>query len=260
MARRRRPTSEVSLFAFQDVMASVIGILFFVVLLVALNIVEQPVQAQVTGSKEAVDELAARARALKDEIDRVRRRLAELDQARIDATDSARSRREVRALHATLVSLNEKIVQLQRSRAADEVRLDEVELRLHSASAEAEALDEALAALRDRARAGPRVSYILDEGPGTPEPWLVELCDQEIRVGTKDGSSAVFQFGGDSTQARRERLLTWARGQDRKGTYFVLLIKPSSVAWAYELAEELEGLGFRFGTDLLPEGWEAFEQ
>ena len=40
MARKRRRHPEISLFAFQDVMASVIGILFFVVLLMSLDIVE----------------------------------------------------------------------------------------------------------------------------------------------------------------------------------------------------------------------------
>ncbi len=259
MARRRRAVSEVSLFAFQDVMASLIGVLFFVVLMAALSIVERPAAASGGDAPAAIEAARARARALSTEAEEARQRLAALERARVTGSDPRWTANEVRALHATLMALHERVRQVQRARTQDEVEHDEAEGRLRVTRAEADALDAALAELRDRARAGPRVAYIFDSGPGTPEPWLVELSAEALRVATPDGAGAVFSFGGDSAQTRRERFLAWARRQDPAACYFVLLIKPSAVSWGYELAKTLSEAGFRFGTDLLPEPWQAFE-
>ncbi len=259
MARRRRSVSEVSLFAFQDVMASVIGILFFVVLLVALSIVETPRAPSDHEETDTSLALERRAQEVQAEVARLRQRLMELQSARDSTSDVRRRSAELNALNTKLSAAHEEISQVQRGRTQDEVRLDELENELHRLTAEADALDEALIALKDRARAGPRVSYILDAGPGTPEPWLVELTGRSIRVATHDGTSAVLTFGGADLEARRQGFLSWLRQQDPKQTYTVLLIKPSAVEFASQLAADLEKLGFRVGTDLLPESWQAFE-
>lgn len=259
MARRRRAAAEVSLFAFQDVMAAVIGVIFFIVLLMALSIVEARPRTGGVTSETELAALDAQAKALAREAEALRRRLDELERGAVAAGDPARAVGEVRRLHATFVSLNAAIEEVRRGRDEDEAELALREAAVDDRTSEADELDEVLATLRARPRSGPRVSYILDRGPGTPEPWLVELSGDAIRAATQDGAAAVFSFGGPSVSARRERFLAWARHQDRAGSYFVLLIKPTAVDWAYEVAKELDGFGFRFGTDLLPETWQAFE-
>ncbi len=259
MARRRRVTTEVSLFAFQDVMAAVIGILFFVVLLMALSITEAPRVQQTRARAGDVGELQRRAREVQVEIARLERRLLELERAKDAKTDERRRSAELFALSTKLTTLHEEIVNAQRARALSEVRLDELEQQLRTKAAEAQALEERLTALKDRARAGPRVSYILDGGPGTPEPWLVELTHERIRVATRDGAASVLTFAAPDPELRRRQFMSWIGRQDRKATYAVLLIKPSAVGSADELASALEEGGFRVGTDLLPDAWQVFE-
>ena len=259
MARRRRATTEVSLFAFQDVMAAVIGILFFVVLLMALSITEAPRVQQSRARAGDVGELQRRMREVKAELARLERQLLELEQAKDAKADVRRRSAELFALSTKLTTLHEEIASAQRARAVSEVRLDELEQQLRVKAAEAHALEERLTALRDRARAGPRVSYILDGGPGTPEPWLVELTHERIRVATRDGAASVITFAAPDPALRHRQFMSWIGNQDRKATYAVLLIKPSAVAAAGELAKALEECGFRVGTDLLPASWQVFE-
>ena len=261
--RRRRTREEVSLFAFQDVMAAVVGILFFVVLLVALSIVETPAAAE-PDPQERIEAARARRSELDQEIEQLRRRIGELNRALAASGASPQGAvGELHALHGTLSALHESIRRalearqvLEERAAAADAEVAPTRARLRTVEGE---LAETLEAERV-ARSAPRVTYLLDRGPGTPEPWLVELTSTAITVASEDGASALFEFGGPDTETRRQRFLGWARTQDPARQYFVLLIKPSALQLAEELQSQLKELGFQIGTDLLPSSWDPFER
>ena len=263
MSARRRRGTEVSLFAFQDVMASLIGVLFFIVLLLALTIVETPEQGASQRERAAsVESLQQRTSDLRAESAELLERLAKLGGLASGPQNPARTAVELRSLHATLKALHEAIRRAEASCEADQTSLAAREGELGPLQARAEELAAVVEELKRQgtpARSGPRVSYIIDRRADTPEPWLVEVTSTSIRVASRDGAAAVFEFGGAEPSARQARFLAWAGEQDASSNYFVLLIKPSGLPVVDELTKGLKGLGFHIGSDLLPEGWRPFE-
>jgi hypothetical protein len=105
----------------------------------------------------------------------------------------------------------------------------------------------------------PRLSYIIGKRSDNLEPWLVDLGGKRILVGSKDGAKTVIGFQAGSGDARTEQFLTWARTQSPRRSYFVLLIRPSAMDSLRAITPKLRKMGFKIGTDLLPEDWKVFE-
>ena len=103
----------------------------------------------------------------------------------------------------------------------------------------------------------PRVTYIIGEATDL-EPWLVEVTGKRIRVAAKDGTSSVMSFSAATARGRREQFLAWAKSQDSRKQYFVVLIKPSGLAESRTVESGLKERGFDLGRDMLPESWEPF--
>ena len=269
--KRRGAHSGGSLFAFQDVMASLIGILFFVVLFMALDIVEQA--APTTQAETiAVDlsELRAKLKQLegkRSKLEQDTRRVTEtLDLAR--RSSDVRLAEEIKTLNAHITHLAEVIRQADDEQVNLDTRRQTAVNDAVATKAKAKELNEAirrvnaaLDALRKRtartSRAGPTVTYLLDEGTSL-KPWLVEVSGKRIRVAPGDDSGAVLTFSAQSTAARLKQFLAWARSRSNRRYYFVIVTKPSGLGQVNDLAKALRSRGYRLGRDLLPEDWEPF--
>lgn len=257
MTRRGRPFTG-SLFAFQDVITALTGVLFFVVLLMALDMVRR-VTPEAKASQAA--SLATELADLTDRRDQLQRRVNTLtDQLNVVSAQSETEiaediRRMARRVEFELTRLRElqaEVDQAAAQTAVAERRLVDVEGELLDAE---EQLERAKAKATS---AQPTVMYIVDEAVDR-QPWLAELSGQAIRVGSPDGTSFRLDFTGSSAQGRLDKLVTWARSLNRRRDYFVLLIKPSAGARhavAVEIA--LRRAGFWTGKDLLPEAWDPF--
>jgi len=264
MRRRRGRASAVSLFAFQDVMASVIGILFFVVLMMALDTVTR--KTTVSGSQIPPEPEVQRLRESLDAELREIRRLEAEAQASMEFVAAAgdpnsvlaqieQSRQELEGLYDEIGRKQDALGKAtdQKGGTARELREQEAKLR---------GLERRLEELRERAGTGvtrPRVSYIVDRRGDRLQPWLVEMSSESIRVGAKDGTSAAFTFDASAWRTREEQFLAWARVQNKATHYFVFLVKPSGIDNAREIMMLLRELGFDMGFDLLPETWIAFD-
>jgi len=260
MRRRGARESVVSLFAFQDVMASVIGILFFVVLLMAAYMTTtSPVRGETTSIIAEVEGLKKLIEEKETELSKARgnvRRASET--VGLLLKDDAEIAEEIHELYARLQALHRTIQ--ARRKGFNEVR-EELEARKVAGGS----LDRRAVLLKSkvekarREAAGadrtPRLSYIIGEAADNLEPWLVALSDKSVRVGTKDGTRAVLTFQAGSSGERLKLFQTWAEAQNPRTHYFVLLIRPSSVAFGYKTASRLKKKGFHVGTDLLPEDW-----
>lgn len=266
MNRRRRRAAAINLFSFQDIMASVIGMVFFVVLIMALDIVTtkaagRPIEVA-SLTKDEVADLRKGAEELSTQIAATEAQIVDLVQ-KLDLTGGNEHALldEVTQLEATLKSLYARIRANQEARAEAEVE------RGRAASARGNRLKN-LARLNRRLgdlkaqlhsfRSTPRLAFIIDSGPQGLVPWLLEITRTRLRVASVDGQGAVLEFGGQSPSRAKEAFLAWVSSQSNQTHYFVLLIKPSGVTLAEELREELEQRNFDIGTDLLPEDWEPF--
>ena len=265
MKRRGARDNQSSLFAFQDVMASLIGILFFIVLFMALDMVEQghstpPPDGNGEPSLKDLKGMLAEVRRQRDELDREIRAVTE----RLNVASMSND-----AILEAIQDMRKKLLHLgpEIERAVSE--LDEEISEARKADLATDGVEEDLRKLKEEIgrlnakaktfRAMPRVTYIIDEATDL-EPWLVEVTGKRIRVAAKDGTSSVMSFTAATALERREQFLAWAKSQDPRKQYFVVLSKPSGWEESVEIGDVLtKKRGFRLGRDLLPENWEPFD-
>jgi len=262
--RRRRSQSNISLFAFQDVMASVIGVLFFVVLLLALSITrDKSASASVKAddSHKSVERLRQQVETLKRQIELVERQIKQMsEKLSLAAENETEVLSEVKQKHNQLTRLYALIER-------DQVVLDALREEIEQASNqvrqkldELEKLNTRIADLKGKLKEFQdlaRITFIVDE-TDPKQPWLVEISNERFRIGTKDGINCALEFTAKDYAQRESQFLHWVPSQDSATHYFVLLIKPSALKEAYKLAEKLKDKGFDIGTDLFPEHWAAF--
>ena len=262
--RRRGARNTSSLFAFQDVMASLIGIMFFIVILMALDIVDQytPVAEADTVDSKSIVKLQARLKELTELKIRLEQGITSATEKLnvASAFTDEQLLESAQTMHKELLYLHAKVEQTETGLADIESKNKSVKKKIAASQIEIRGLDKEIAKLRARAkakRALPRVAYIIDETTQR-EPWLVEVTGKSIRVASKDGKSAVTTFTADTAAARRAKFLAWTKSKSSQKHYFVLLIKPSGIEQARMLEKDLKNRGFRTGKDLLPETWEPF--
>lgn len=262
MSRRWNQGSGINLFSFQDVMASVIGILFVVVLLMAVSITEQSPAAS-NDDTDPASEQARKLAALRQECASLQESSGELaEKVKLCTGDEQKMLREVHELNRKLEVLSAAIVQQEKSDLDTVAAVNAKKQEMAAVEAELKSLQGRLKDLeheKDAPRSVPNIAYILDEQAAGVTPWLVEIGGNRIRAAAKDGSTAVLTFGARDAETRRQQFLAWAAQQDRRSYYFVLLIKPSGLEQAEEIQKQLRTRGFDIGTDYLPEQWQAFE-
>ncbi|MFO8014133.1 MAG: hypothetical protein R6X20_12605 [Phycisphaerae bacterium] len=268
MKRRGRRSSPISLFAFQDIMASVIGMVFIVVLVMALDIVhakttgaaidwQDVTDADVQRLQARVEELNEQVREAKADIQRLSDRLDLASGDEVAALD------KVKRLEATLKSLYERIREGQETLEQSDTVTARLVREAHEAKQQADRLDDRIDDLREQlksARAAPRLAFIIDPHPDRLQPWLLEVSGSSLRVASKDGSSVVMEFRGASAEQRKARFLAWLSTQSPSTHYFVLLVKPTGVVLSDELQRTLRDRGFDIGKDLLPADWNPFRR
>ena len=264
MKRRRNEGEAISLFSFQDIMASVIGMLFFVVILMSLSIVSDVSPAASAGKSAAdVTLLRTRAQQLRDESSAMEARIAGTSERLIQATalDPQATLAELKQMQANLSALYKTIGQ-------EEATVQDMMARAEPKRSDIEEKQKRLQELQDQIVQGkaklqglqsaPRLAFIIDEHPDRLEPWLLEVSKDRIRVGAKDGCSSVVEFRAKTAEQRMKMFFAWANNQDHKTHYFLILLKPSAVKLLGGFQQNLRNMGFDIGLDLLPEKWEPF--
>lgn len=247
-------------------MAAVIGVLFFIVIIMALEMVEStPSIASAADPElqaEQTETLRAAIRQLREKQARLEREILEITRINSRAeVDPQGALNDLKRMNETLRSLYARIVQ-DRKRLdtfqSEREKLKNSEKNLLARIAEA---DRQIAELRLRlksAGSGPRISYIIDRQVDRKKPWLVELSARKIRISSGLKAGAFMEFEADDLGQRVKQFLLWAKQQDKAQCYFVLLIKPSGCRYADLLRALLSKSGYETGTDLLPENWSAF--
>lgn len=240
-------------------MASVIGILFFVVLLMSLEIVENaadsPDNRQPHETVKA--EIDAQIQALINRRQDVLKEIEVLEKQIIIVStkddqdilsEIGQCERALKVLYSQLdmtqVKTKDLLEKLENNKQmySKKVRqCDESEHRISDLKAQlAEQMNT------------PSVSYIID-GKLDMTPWLIELTGNSLRVASHD-LTTILEFNTSDHRSRERLFATWAKNRDTHSEYFVILIKPSG--WNdYEnsFMSRITELGFDIGTDLIPE-------
>lgn len=266
MTRKKNNSETISLFSFQDIMASVIGMLFFVVILLSLSIVTEVVPASEEPTKEESGQLAElqqRTGELRQQKTDLEKRITSISKMRLQAA-SVRPQQtltQLKQMRANLDAMYRTIEEEQKRLKSLVAQAESSKTTIHSKKKQLEIVQEQIQKAKgevSRAKSKPRLTFIIDKRPDNLKPWLLEISKDSLRVGSQDGQGLVIDFEGKSHEERARLFLEWARNQNQKERYFVLLIKPSGIQHVAELRKNITELGFEIGTDLIPEKWRPF--
>lgn len=260
MGRRGQSGNPFSLFAFLDIITSVMGIMILVILLMGLELVQRtensPAQktAEITSEMESaaakvVAEIAALERQLRD------RRQEVLDVAAVNPTDLARELKELEELNrrlqleASAADRQSAAASARRKEAEDELARRKNDPRtVEDLLAETKRLEDELRRLKESNR------VIFNPAAGnTKQPWLVELSNRGYTV------AAVGKTERPSKFADLNAFRDWLAKRDAGAEYFVLLIKPSGVRAFPQTTALLQQMKFDVGYDLLIESQTAID-
>lgn len=266
MARRKGTQPTITLFSFQDIITSVSGILVFITLLLALELVER-----VEGRPDnSLTKLAAELFGAVRQATAERDRLAEITGRSAQALNNAVERsplvleQESRKTALAIASLKQEIEELEARSDGTEQRLREATARepeaqaqralQRSLQAEVENLKRELDGIRDEDRV-----YVNVSGGPVREGWVVEVGRAQILAAplSRAGKPRVFDantglFGNLMGDAATRALLKWL-DDENPGQYVLLLIRPSGHSRFDEIQQHFKDQARPFGFDLIGE-------
>ena len=249
MGRRKGNSVPFSLFAFQDIITSVTGIILLITMMMAVELVQNMQRA---ASAPQEQKSAAVERTLRgaieentQEIVRLERLLEETSTIRFDA-DALR--RRLANLSAATAELEKQTTRIEATQ--QEIEQRKAQLAEQSEELTPEAVEEIAQEQRELAqqiqamRQANRVIFNRPEG-AAKTPWLVELNTDQILAAEMGASRAPQAFPSAA------EFLMWAGGQNTGAIYFVILVKPDSIETFAALRQELQDRQFEVGYDLL---------
>lgn len=257
MKHRKKNINTFSLFAFQDVMASVIGVLFFIVLLLALNVTEQQPNSGSANTKDEQQLLVIKQQELEAELSQIDSDImymTEYTNAGLIGDDllSEKLAKKKEYLNNSITNLKNKIIEL--NSLADEVRRINIEL-VNMAEKFAVKNNEQIELAELTAAKNSNLSYIIDKTV-TKKPILVEVSDSLIRVAQAVELCTVIEFKNSSLGY--SDFIQWAKEFSTEDFYFVIMKKPSGIDKAEAVENDIKLLGFGIGTDLVPDDYNLF--
>lgn len=262
MSRRKRNNrTQFSLFAFQDIITCVMGIMLLVTLMMCLQITEVVAVSSDSDVADAVRQMKVRAAALSAEIDELQQTVDE--QATLLNSGAINDETLLRNRSATLEADNriaqERMKRLLEEQAATQQKLSDLNnIAIREASqpeqteelkAENQRLQEQLEQLKN----GERVIYNAHTS-NAQTCWLVEM--------TAPGKFMVAELGKQqspkSFQSQQD-LSAWMQQRHRGGASFMLVVKPDAADTFDQLAEQMRRQKIAFGFDLMPQDRTAID-
>jgi len=272
MRHRRGQSAGVSLFAFQDIMASVIGVLFFVVLLMSLSITKRAKAAPEVPEAEKINKddvqakrgelaaLEADIRKLEEEIEKLKEKLAKRFGGNIGEKQEelGNLKNQGHQLGRNVEKYKKLIANAEKDQADTEEAKRKKKEERERLRGQIAALDGKIANLEKKIKKYPPRKPGDDlHGDAKDDAFRVEITRRTLCVGTRR-RGLLKKFTGSSDSDRRKRLLSWARTAAKTKKHFVLYIKPSGIDAFPEVFKALHAAGYQIGYDLLPESKSPF--
>jgi predicted RNase H-like nuclease (RuvC/YqgF family) len=260
MSKRARSQPVLSLFAFQDIITSVTGIMILVTLFLALELVSRK-EGSAAATSRLTDEMQQAiedANALEAQIEKNRKHIkhleSELQKGRGDldalastSTDTLKNERTALRQQVEGARRRKNLTIEQRQRIA--VALREVTDDLGSSGISDDAiarLEQAIATTEQQIGDVTAVSLIVKPAPDEKRtPVVVQVSGQAIAVATDGPSGSVNSYQNPQEVSNQLRKL------DASTHYVVILIKPSGIKNFREVYDSAERLGFSIARKLL---------
>lgn len=256
MSRRKRTGGPAfSLFAFQDIITCVMGIMLLLTLIMSLQIASSPGAQTSSRIRDQAQMLQAESKRLLIEIDAMESRLVEQmsainSGAILDPTllSQARDRasREANAAQQEAARISQIVNSSQESLDSIRVRFGEID----QIGAETVALEQLRKKLRQdlqELRSGRKRVYNAHEST-SKSCWIIEITSlEDIRVARMGNEENTTRLAGISA------LIDWVETKQSEDVAFMLLVKPDAANALEQISKSLVKGKRPFGFDLLPQ-------
>jgi prefoldin subunit 5 len=258
MARRIRHSQPFSLFAFQDIITSVTGIIVLITLLLTLELI-QKVESSTTGPANAFPRQIRQALVeTREQVVKIRENMQQEQQA-IDvlaAISPGLVKRQLHELEAQIQQLDFELETLRSQLvAATQEQTDWKSRRFDrlASQQELEALDQQVDALESRLEHLRKSNRVVYNPSHTTEKraWLVDIGPDSVLAAEAGKRSVPLRFIEGRQGRSSSDFIQWAGTRDHLSEYFILLIRPLVVARYGEIRAELEKLGFQIGFEVI---------
>jgi len=262
-SRRNRSGPAISLFAFQDIITSVSGIIIVMVLLLSLELVDRPeansnmvTSAVAANVAEAIVEAVAELESLQHSVQELNSLIGD-----VANTSPAELAAEIESLR---LRIEEKRLQIEQLRdQAEELEREQkrVLVEQFDLKDERERLAEVEQEIADLERqieqeqTDERLVFSLPKG-FKKTGWIAVIEAGKIEIAPLGQEARPLRFtvrpsGFIGTESAADQFLDWADGRSTARSYFLLLVRPSGAADLDELQTSLSRRGFEFGFDLI---------
>lgn len=252
MAGRSRRFAPFSLFAFQDIITSVTGIMILVTLTLSLELLQRKESSPPRKTAEIASDVRSAVAANEAEIDNLRRRLAARQSAmmQVAGIDKKQVLKQLTSIQELNNRLDKQLSAFAREHKDAQQRLQSAEEEENRRAADPQTVEELLREAEKKTRQIERLKRsnrtIFRPSPNAAKtPWLVEVTAGKM-VAAPWGKSAP-----PTTVHTAAELKNLAARRDRKSEYFVLLIKPDGIEMFARARQALKSAGFDVGFDLL---------
>ena len=262
---RKDNTPAISFFSFQDIITSVTGIMFLVVLLLVLMILRSPsnalrqremaVSGEIRELEKPLQELRRALAALSSRTREERKRLEELKRLKLESLPGLKSSL-IERLNAIDLEIRLRQEETKRFRTLslqekDAARTLQAKLSADKAAtsalnSEIQEISKRIAEERQLRKKMEKVLQFVWDRRNSRNPVLLVCGETEIAANMLRGPKEQIIFTDYA------KCLEWCRTQDRDEVYFILLIKPSAFSYAEKFSAELLNAGFQRGREVLP--------
>lgn len=262
-SRRKKKVTSFSLFAFQDIITSVTGIVIIMVLLLTLELVDRPVQAD-SLSAETYQQLNQSIESINKQIEQFRSSTMQQEEMirEVAKTSSPELNNEIDELKQDLQDLRDEIENIETAHR----QLEENSRKIDVSEAEQqEMLDDILQlqAEVDRLRSAieqveskNRIVFSVPKGHQR-NGWLVVVGKEMIRIAPfgRAQPPIVFRSSGGvlSRTSAVKAFAGWIEDNRAAVRYLLVIIRPRGVSAFDELEPMIREMNIDYGFDLIAE-------
>jgi hypothetical protein len=261
MSRRRRNVSAISLFAFQDIITSVVGIFILVIICMILQLRET--QTASGSPMQKYQEMLAMQEAITQESQSLSKSLKELTTSLSQADASNRFSEELasqelnnldRMMRERLQRAEKELLQITESR--EETEKDKERLLISQAALGPE-LEEMKSIQDQLSRMKQEMQQIEVENPMVFSKTQLNgrpLCILEVKgdsvhwMATTSGEERRWTFPN-----QRAALLQWLASNEARRWHFLILLKPSGAGEFAQIRQTLKDSRVNLGFDVVAE-------
>lgn len=258
MSARRTRSEAFSLFAFQDIITSVTGVIVLMMLLLTLELIQREHLTQTPGTASSVAPLLKAITEFDRQIASTQEtlRTGKSQMEELASLPPIDAQRQQQILQQEIERLKIEVESLERQQQQSLLKQDVLEAASNKQSgpaADLTTLQQRIASMRDQLQKLTNTDRVIynPNAKTSKRGWLVDLSPNILQVAEVGKKSPPIVFDQNSNRLRIDRLLDWARTRNIRTEYFILLIHPNAVDSYEQIQKEMDSLGFDIGFDLL---------